>query len=542
MVDHKPPTTDKPTVEYSLNLKGDLIIGQEFPLTIKVTKQDPIVDFAYITIDAVSSNLTILNPEKTKFGQSIHIPLSSGNDQKTSAETTILFRVSQSTKYDEDITFTLSSNITNYQSVTYKRKAKDIDPTSLKLIVDNTYLQSPYPDSIHVATTTDATTKVHGIITDNTNKSPLSDIPIFITSTQPGQLKIFSYSNDSAGSSTIPINLFNGREGLTIKTLQNGEIDFYVHAQVSLSGKVQLLASIVGIFTQGYAHPIYAIYGGPPSDDTHSTWAPGISGYDPIGSLTSDDGETDFLVTIYPYSNPLPGDTVFFLVATGKGQPQYSGQNRTINNPKTELGIPNFYVPYQIFTYGVESQFSYVIVRTTGDSITSVSLPLTYMGGTPYSPGDSVSRTYQRCIVYTSLGISQGKVIDNDGIVNLDAIINYPGNKNDGLFIQILGTKNPSVDKDQVPIGTQVTLTSYINSSNVNGKKPYSGTIKEYSDGIYGVINIRKKDLYDVEPYDRRLGTIQLTYEFTSNGKKSYSKIWSAEIGTVPANNPNNGN
>ncbi|SFU59722.1 hypothetical protein [Xenorhabdus koppenhoeferi] len=526
-----------PNIKYSLKKVGDLIIGQSFPLIITVTTKDPIVKGAYISIENISKNISISNQEQNQIDTSIHIPFKVQQDGLF-AEVTIIFFINKNTQYGENITFNINSNIDSFEVRNYKRTAKDINPNSLKLIVDNTYLKSPYPNPDHIASITDDTTKVHATITDETNKLPLSDVPIFIFSMQQSQIKLFFYSYDSKGKIPFPIISFEHRKGFTMNSdSTTGKISFYVHALESLSGRIQLVNYISGIFVQGYAPPIYAIYGGPPSDSTHYTSAPYISGYSPPGYFISNDGETDFLVTIYPYYKALPGDMVFFFVATEKGQPQYSGQNKVIQNPQQELGIPNFNVPYQIFTYGIESQFSYVIVRISGDSLTSAPLPLTYMGGTPYSPDDNVPRDHQTCIVYTSLGIPGNQIIDNNSLVNLTSIEYYPGSPGDGLYIQILGTDNPSTDKDKVPVGTQVTLTAYINSKNINRIKSYDPVeVKLQNDNkIYALINIPKVDLYNIKPIDDWTdGNISLTYEFKHNGKNFYSKIWSAKIETIP--------
>ncbi|MDX7986157.1 hypothetical protein FE392_02235 [Xenorhabdus sp. 12] len=522
---------DKLNVKYNLEENGDLIIGQKFLLSITVDSKEKIIPAAHILISNISNNIIFSGPAEAPVGSSIYFPFVI-NRNMTSATVTIECTVNSKTQYGDDITFDVSSNIAGFISRQYRRKAKDIDPDSLNLIVDNTYLQST---GINNAPTKKDTTQVHTVITDQKYHNPLSNTPIFITSVPNNHLKLLSYSSDNAGDTILPIISFEHKDGMMINSDSSGQITLYVHAKESLSGKVQLISNILGTFNAGYASPIYSLYGGKPSDSSQIVWPPSILGYEPIGYLTSKNGERDFIVTIPQYDNAAPGDTVLFLVGTQGDNPEYSGQNVTITNPNRELGTPYFRVPYQIFKYGVKSTFSYIIVRNIGSSLTSIPLPLTYMGGTPYRPEDGVLRDYKRCIVYTSLGVNKGLKIENNGKINHDNIIKCPDGAGTGLFIQVLGTNDSNAEPDKVPIGTMVTLNSYINSGNKNGITSYPPfEIKQQSDGsIYGVFNIPYDDLNMIEPYDMQPGTIQLTYVFTNKGEKMHSKIWSAEIKTV---------
>ncbi|PHM44886.1 hypothetical protein Xmau_01600 [Xenorhabdus mauleonii] len=522
---------DKLNVKYTLEAKGDLIIGQIFLLGITVDSKEKITPEAHISISNISNNISFSGPGKAAVGSSIHFTPDL-NKSMTSATVTIECMVNSKTQYGDDITFDISSNIIGFTNRQYKRTAKDIDPVSLNLIVDNTYLQ---PTDVNNAQTNASSTQVHTVITDQKYHNPLSNVPIFIAAAQNSQLKLFTYSSDDAGDKILPIISFEHKNGMMINSDSTGKITLYVHTKESLSGKVQLISNILGIFNVGYASPIYSLYGGKPNDSSQIAWPPSILGYDPIGYLTSKNGERDFIVTIPQYDHAAPGDTVFFLVGTQGGNPEYSGQNITITNPKSELGAPYFHVPYQIFKYGVKSTFSYIIVKESGSSLTSIPLPLTYMGGTPYSPEDGVSRDYKRCLVYTSLGVGGGVRIANNGQVNHDNIIKYPDGAGTGLFIQVLGTNDPNAEPDKVPIGTMVTLKSYINSANKNGITSYPPfEIKQQSDGnIYGIFNMPYDDLNMIEAYEMRPGTIQLTYLFKNKGTESHSEIWSAEIETA---------
>ncbi|MDX7986155.1 hypothetical protein FE392_02225 [Xenorhabdus sp. 12] len=527
-------TKNKPDVKYSLEASGDLIIGQSFPLTITVNSTSTLAPTASIFIKNITGGIKFTTVNDADITSSTPVPFLLDSSQKI-ATLTIQCLVKNNASYGDKITFDISSNnIADFEGRNFIRYAKDINEDSLALIVDNVYLQSPYEDN---KPTNAGTTKVHTVLLDQTHKKPLSDIPIFISSSQESQLTIFSYSSDPLGnnsSTMLPISPFNERDGFFINSAANGQIIFYVHAQASTPGKAQLTTLIFGIFSyEGYAPPIYSIYGGQPTSSDQAAWSPSILGYDPIGILIAEDNEKNFIVTIPKYKSPLPGDTVFFLVATQGKNPQYSGHYVTIKSPKDELGIPNFQLPYQIFQYGVESKLSYIIVRETGGSLISMPLPLTYMGGIPYSPEDGISRNYERCIVYTSLGVNEGVTIANNGKVNYDNIIKYPHGEGEGLFIKILGTNDSTNVTDNVPIGTIVTLNSYINSGNKNGITNYqSKEIATHSDGIYTVINIPLADLENIAAYSNRAGTIQLDYTFSYNGKIMHSKVWSAEIET----------
>ncbi|OTA19146.1 hypothetical protein Xbed_02703 [Xenorhabdus beddingii] len=530
-----PPTT---SVEYSLVKIDNLIINQGFQIIITVTSTVNLPLLSAISVDNINK-ISIVTAIPVQQDGSYKIPLTLNKDKK-SASCTIIFFVPQETHVGDTVTFNMAPSFDPSQVAKYKCTVKDIDPNTLNLIVDNQYLQSPYDGTNQ---TKNGSTKIHTIIKDNTTqKTPLSNTPVFISSTHVNQLEFFEL-RDAAGLNPLNIIEFEGKKGVMVTSNSEGEIDFSVYAKESLSGGVQLTCIVPGV-AQGYSLPIYAIYGGKP-DFIHSTGAPSILGYYPPGNLTSD-GEKNFIVSVDEYSAPVVGDVIFFLVATKNDPAKYTGQNKTIRDIKKDLGTPSIYVPYQIFEYNVESHFSYVIVRTSGDSLTSMPLPLTYMGGIPYSPEEGVTRDYQACIVYTGMGISKNVIIPNHTVVNLDSIIKYPDGEGTGLYIQILGTDAPGTETDKVPLGTQVTLTSYINSGNINKITSYPSAPVEIKQNdhnkIYAEVHIPYSDLYNIEPFnDIEIGSIQLTYEYTYKGIKSYSEIWSANIQTVPGNGPGYG-
>ncbi|OTA19145.1 inverse autotransporter beta-barrel domain-containing protein [Xenorhabdus beddingii] len=365
-----PPTT---SIEYSLVKIDDLIINQGFQIIITVNSTVNLPSSSTISVNNLNK-ISVVTTVPAQQDGSYQLPLVINKDNKRSGSCAIIFFVPQDTHVGDTVTFNIAPNVDPSQGAKYKCAVKNIDPNTLNLIVDNQYLQSPYDGT---AQTKNGSTKVHTIIKDNTiQKTPLSNTPVFISSVHVNQLDFFEL-RDAAGLNPLNIIEFEGKKGVMVTSNSEGEIDFSVYAKESLSGGVQLTCIVPGV-AQGYAHPIYAIYGGKP-DFIHSTGAPSILGYYPPGNLTSD-GEKNFIVTVDEYNDPAIGDVILFLVSTKNDPAKYTGQNKTIRDIKKDLGTPSIYVPYQIFEYNVESLFSYIIIRTSGDSLTSMSLPLTYMG------------------------------------------------------------------------------------------------------------------------------------------------------------------
>ncbi|CAM3211752.1 hypothetical protein XNC1_4529 [Xenorhabdus nematophila ATCC 19061] len=195
-----------------------------------------------------------------------------------------------------------------------------------------------------------------------------------------------------------------------------------------------------------------------------------------------------------------------------------------------------------MFEYGKLSTFSYLVILLSGTVEVSYSIQLTYMGGVIYEPDPKVKRDYDPCIVYTSLYLNpevETHYIPQVTTISYDSIKNYLFNTarpNTGLFVVILGSND---SKTNVPLGSKVTLTVYVESENKNFKyspKPQKMPTTLDNDGYAkAVFHIDYDILVNVKDYPNRgSGNIWFDYEVSIEKEIKYGKIWTGYISTVP--------
>ncbi|CDM87642.1 hypothetical protein [Xenorhabdus bovienii] len=512
----------------SLNQQADLIIGQSFvfiltlipdallPATIKV-------NFTKATnITPPTGNLEF-TAVKNKDGKIIKYTY-----------VTIL-TVSDALTEQEQITFNVDTTplIPNITPLEFKCNLKKINPDSLELSIDNVFLDTFNFKNSSVTNKT----KVSTILTDKSGKT-LSGVPIYIDSFRSNNLHECTIK-DNNGNIITPQQFYT-YDGLFLNSESDGSIVFYIYPEKSLSMVLDLRCSVIDAFDYIPAtSPLFFINTERPNP-MDSLREPDILGGFP-GPLTSNTGEPNFYVSIDNYDNSKRGDYIVFMIKTDNDTtPKYSGYYVSVSNPNTELGQGkySYSLPYDIFNISINYEFSYIVIfGEAAGSKTSRPYPVTYMGGAIYNPPTNVTRDYDLCKVYTSLGIGKAEIQPDTGI-SYDSIKRYldnPSTPNTGLFVEVLGGNNIP---GKVPLNSKVTLNVYIQSSNCNTHKSWTLPMPTQV-GSQGIVSLSFHIPFDflnkIYPYDNGgPGSIYFDYEFNIGNKKNYGEIWEGLIDTRP--------
>ncbi|PHM59233.1 hypothetical protein [Xenorhabdus sp. KK7.4] len=521
---------------YSIKPNSDLIIGQNIIFSVKVTMpgNEAFPPGGEIRIKKDLVNINILSSHAPSTDNYYHFPIIENESNKEAGEVDILMSVKSGLNYGDPITFEVSSNISTFKVQPFNCIAKDLNSGTLNLNVVNQYLEAPYPTPTQYSQT-----KVNTNLRDQKSGTALKNTPVFITSIDSHSLEQFDIY-DSNNQALLPPVTFSNMTGIMVSSSDNGDVVFYVHAKNAVTARVSLL-SIAGPY-EGFSKTIYSVYAG--SSD-NPVKLPVISGYNPPGYLNAEGNNSEnFIVSINQYVHPSEGDAVLFFYAEAGKHKQFTGYIRTISSSeKPESGEYVFELPYQMFPYLIFVNFSYVIIRKSGDTLTSMNLPLTYAGGVPYEPKDDVKRPYQPCKVYPSYGVGKDDEIMEYTPISYADIRAFSGSDGSGLYIKILGTENPTLNKDMVPVGSSVTLTTYINTGSdskvTSGVKSYPPVaVTKQGDEVYAVIHIPYEDLAEISNQNNgQPATIRIEYSIqdhsNDNNSLLYGKVWVSTIGTI---------
>ncbi|MDE9446427.1 hypothetical protein KKJ04_12630 [Xenorhabdus bovienii] len=515
----------KPLMTYSLIKNADLIIGQSFTIDITLTliKKAQVKKIVFSNV----KNITV-NTQPIAMQMSV--------DQKQAKASVDIFV--KSTVNDGDlITFNIDTTDNDFETGIFICTAKKIDPTSLILTVDNAFLDLPpgpnVPSGAHSVCSSvpgsSYCTKVHTVIKDLKGNT-LSGVPVLISEDITGNLKKFNiYAADQTAK--IGIQTVNSNDQMVINSDGSGNVIFYLYTQKALSSVLQLITMVQGTaFIKPAISPVYAI-----SSDIQSfnylRW-PNIEGFW-SGNLISH-GPDKFKVMITRYDNAENGDVIIFSV-NGIRKPYIIN----INDVNEDLGKYSHELPYDIFDYGKQSAFSYVVATLSGIIMPSYPTNLIYMGGAIPVPDPDVKRDYYPCIVHTSAG----SIIPENTFINYDSIRRYPANNvnsKTGLFIEIVIS---DTDKKALPLNAKVTkLTVYINTESGPGDNATGKFKHDYTPGTevltdsagrkYIQVHIPCKDLLNIVPYGETGGYISFDYEVSINGQIKYGKIWKGVVDT----------
>ncbi|MDE1475249.1 hypothetical protein [Xenorhabdus bovienii] len=423
-----------------------------------------------------------------------------------------------------------------FSTKTINYTAHEVDLDSLSFYFEKDVIPALVTDGDNIPPNGRSYTRASAIV-KNKSGHPLPNVSMDIMgnySVNLSKINVYYSHNDPDWAVPVgPIQEYGGQQIIPMVTDKDGKMDLYIYPTDKSQFVFDLKTSVsdTGIFVPS-RNKVYII-------DYPSNYAkpilapPNILGFR-HGQPVGDDNSSTFLVSIASYNNARPSDTILFYV-----DGVYSQQQVIINNV---ANLNSFFIrlPYTIFPVNKLANFSYLIVSSNGNIQSSFELCVMYGGGGKQSL-DSVTRVYDACTVYSSLGstIPINLVIQND-VVNYFTISNYMKNSgHDGLFVVITGTNDPT-DKTKVPFGAEVTLNFRIESYKKSVYKTFTKTMPTQPDkgsknAATLIIGIPYQDINDVESYPNgSAGRVYFDYQVNELGKITYGKTWEARIDTAP--------
>ncbi|CDG19515.1 hypothetical protein [Xenorhabdus doucetiae] len=437
-------------IEVSIPSGSSVIIGQRLVLHVTLKSNDKISPDTTVYLDN-THNVTLLD--------------TTHSDE--SPELFILYLEMSSNMTDGDYVrfgFSISGNI-NFPPQSVEYTARTLNNDSLRLYYDKSYLDVPsQPNLPPDGNNGESRTRVMARIKDQ-HSNPIPRLFVFISASSPNDIeKIDLYGNDN--STKIDIEKYQYREGVLLSSNQSGNLIFYVYAKEMQPVTLELYTQVFGITSEVIADsPLHIVNNKPVSSGNYLP-APAIDGFENGGELTTHN-QTNFLVNVPLYPDAQVGDIIKFCI---------DGKTTIYDHilvGLNELGnYSSISLPYNMFQIGVASEFSYLVFLSSGETLYSNSLKLTYTGESWPKP-----TYYDKCVVYSSFGTNSPnniiqeadpdncENIDPNNIVNCPAISQHKNNANDAaLFVQITGT-NDVTDKTKPPLGSQVKLTLLIKSN-----------------------------------------------------------------------------
>ncbi|MCP9269400.1 hypothetical protein M5U04_15220 [Xenorhabdus sp. XENO-1] len=525
-------------MEISINKKADLVIGQSVSFIVTLNSDQSILTNKTVTIKNVSKNI--------KFDQNNPIPLiyTDGN-KKASAQ--LSFTVEDpsggAVQDGSDINFDVYTDAVtsegDFTFVPFTGKANEIDENSLSLFVEQSFLQIPLDGG------KPKYTSIYTVLKNKNTQKALVGTPVFITSQQHNKMEEFSFKNET---NTVPLFLekVGHNKGLTITSNKNGLVKFYLYPKTTLVSVVSLwsyiLSDVVNIRSEA-DKLIYIINYSEPTF-FNSIGTPDILGYSPRG-IYANSGLSYFMVSISSYDQASSGDIILFFVKDLDTKiTNFTGYSVIIEDLKSQLDQYSITLPYSIFEQQAKPyEFSYIVVKKGGDALYSETLPVTYLGGVPYEPKSQVTRSYNLCIVHPSTGVDSDVFIPADNNIGYENIKKFPGQKNGGLYIEIVRSDTKAADGQLSPVPLDIediTLNMYINSDNKGFSKSYSTPISLTDvDG-----KVTKNSIYFLIPYHdivgvKWRGNISFDYQLFKDEVLQYSAVWNGYIGTESLDNSN---
>ncbi|PHM53939.1 hypothetical protein [Xenorhabdus sp. KK7.4] len=419
---------------FSLPETGDLIIGQSFLFTVTLSSNENIDDNSTISFYE-NENITVPLD---------NIPLVVDINKKK-ATATVTLTVSNTLLENEEISFRVKTSLNGFQSNILQYTAKKIDPDSLRLNVDNSFLA--IPTSFNVSQVGSILTKIHTVIRDE-GGGVLSGVPVFIKSNIINQLEeVDIYHKDKV--TKIDINEFINYQGFFVNSDEKGVLEFYIFPKKSLSLVIQLSSIIPNSTDFKFAkEPIFIIV------DNVKIYRQPLIVVTAIGDNLTSNGESKFWVDISPCDDYELGDFLLFFV-----NDEYKYYSRILNINQHDPCLME--LPYFILNKDELSKLSYLLIKSSGNVIAKSSHADVTYRGRPNKPWTDIHRMYEPCQVYSSFDeiIKQGGAIINK---NTSGHAKNPDDA--GLFVRIIGT-NDNSDGSKVKLGSKVFLTLYINSS-----------------------------------------------------------------------------
>ncbi|CDH01239.1 hypothetical protein [Xenorhabdus bovienii] len=508
--------------------KSKIIVGQL--ITANITFESDILMSANISFELTNLiNLTISNTDISVLGNS------------KSYTATTKFHISENINEGDTVSFLIKPNVHaialgfKEQEISYF--TYDVDRHSLNIHFDQTVVLALTTDEPNIPPNGQSYSLATALVTDSKG-NPLAGEPITIIGGFAANLdKVRIFSSNNNIQSEIQKKSLYGQSSIDINTDKYGKLEFYVYP----SDKSQFVFDLQARITDAtqFVHSEDRLYilnddQGDPFNADQQTLAPPDILERQGDKLAESDGASTFTALIDNYEGESENDSILFFVG-GK----YAHQQFLMGKKKYNHGY-TFQLPYSILPLNKYAGFSYVIVTVDGNLNFSAGMDIMYNGGSKNQPLDNVPRVYDMCTVYSSFGYSNASdlVLYND-MVNCFTISRHLNtNLNAGLYVAITGTNDPT-DKTKVPLGSEVTLTLYIDSYKKKTNQIFKIRMptqpdKDSKNIATYITPIPYKYVNDVVTFPNgAAGSIYFDYQVNESGKISYGNIWMASIDTT---------
>ncbi|MDE9437178.1 Ig-like domain-containing protein [Xenorhabdus bovienii] len=509
--------------------KSKVIVGKLLTANITFESSDMIMS-TNVSFELTNPvNLTISNTDFSVL-----------NNSKSFTVTTKL-HISENIKEGDIVSFLIKPSVHalayGFKEQTISYLAYDVDRHSLNIHFDQTVVDALTTDEPNIPPNGQSYSLATALVTDSKG-NPLAGEPITIIGGFAANLdKVRIFSSNNNVQSEIQKKSLYGQSSIDINTDKYGKLEFYVYPSDKSQFVFDLQARITGA-TQ-FVHSEDRLYilnddQGDPFNADQQTLAPPDILERQGDKLTESDGSSTFTALIDNYEGESENDSILFFVGGKYAHQQFLTGKKIYNHGYT------FQLPYNIFPLNKYAGFSYIIVTIDGNINFSAGMDIMYGGGSKNQPLDNVSRVYDMCTVYSSFGYSNASdlVLYND-MVNCFTISRHLKTKhNTGLYVAITGTNDPK-DKTKVPLGSEVTLTLYIDSYKKKVNQPFKIKMPTQPDKgnkntAIHIIPIPYEYVNNVVTFSNgSAGSIYFDYQINESGKISYGNIWEASIDTT---------
>ncbi|BET97068.1 hypothetical protein [Xenorhabdus taiwanensis] len=526
--------------DLNLSVKNgaDIIIGQKFYLDIGIPK------------GKIPQSLNIGIKDSKGF-ESIKIIKTINTQQDSKLYNMVIscaVEGSNSITAGEEIHFTL----TGIDKI-IKYYARDLVKSSIQLKKNKNICATPNNNDID-------DNKEHYIsyntILFDTNGQLLKNTPVNIYSEINEDIErniIITSEPDRVGQKyqIIKPTKYEGKTQVIINSDNDGKVNFRVYPVMDTPAIMDLISQVKGV-AEYHSGSIYMISVIPPSNE-NSLNPPDIPELE--GDSLEGDGRQFFEAEIDSYPNVSRTDNILFFNKKKKdGSFDPEGLIFPVQKISDVLGDMDsedynytFLIRRDVFPSGKNSMLYYIISPDFGNSMYSDVRDITYIGGELTTPNDSVKRTYNMPMIFSSFAdIKKDSKLEhsdeekpNHEYITQRDVSNYAVSGCQ-LYVKILCT-NDEDDLSYPLWGKEIYLRMYVESANQNFNKIFPIVAPHIPDKPGGklstvIVKIDSPELNDVKGYVTG-GTGKIYFEYyiidSVTHEKVHSNYWENEIMTT---------
>ncbi|AOM41934.1 hypothetical protein [Xenorhabdus hominickii] len=535
-----------PTGKYQIYLSvpknADVAIGQGFYLNITITSNEAIpTDFKFTLDNYIGLNVESINP-------SLSAP-STPNSIDFLAY--LVIDDSGSMAEGESTTVSYGVNISGVEPKKISYTARKINQDEIKLKVDKLICHTPEKDEMPKSMGDDFI--LYSMILTDGSGHLMKNTPMQIYSDNLANLneRIVITTDPSKGTPFRIIKpiLSDKYNFIPISSNDEGNVSFRVYPVKNKPAVIQLGIQLAGA-NSNYVVPITYSLSPKPKDPRELLSKPLIQDlYN--GKLSGYGANQKFSINIPYYDDATDSDHILFYTKNGLNLPVRKIQDATEPDYSFELY-------YNDFSLNELSELSYVVARNIDNTLYSNIEYFTYIGGGDNKPADGIDRIFDMPIIYASEADPKSHPpfkhdeqlkLEYGSTIGPSSIEGYRENGGYGLFVQIIGTNDPT-DKQKPKFGDKIHFTMYLNGDHSDDytvnkgykkiNKQYSCTIKDVSDNAGGktsttVVSI-PHDLIVNFASSPEYGTPNIYFEYyimDDEGIRTYCNYYYSGIETV---------